>query len=68
MLRNLSLMRYWRVLPAFSLTISLIDMNGLIKRSAHGSRSDASKEAGPEPIDRPKRMIEVLGRPCTMVR
>ena len=60
---NLSFMRYCRVLPAFSLTISLIDMNGLIRRSALGSLSEATSEAGPDPIERPKSMIELCGNP-----
>ena len=49
------------MLPAFSLTMSLIDMKGLIKRRAQGVRRDANKLAGPDPIERPKSKIEVCG-------
>ena len=68
MFLNLSLIRYWSVLPAFSRTMSLIDMNGLMSRRALGSRREATREAGPEPIDLPKRMIWLWAKPCTMVR
>ena len=48
--------------------MSLIDMNGLMSRRALGSRREATREAGPEPIDLPKRMIWLWAKPCTMVR
>jgi hypothetical protein len=48
--------------------MSLIDINGLIRRRAEGVRSDASRLAGPDPIDLPKRRIDECGIFCTMVR
>ena len=57
MFLNLSLIRYWSSPPDCSRTISLIDLNGLMRMSAHGLRVAAIREAGPEPIDRPHRII-----------
>ena len=68
MFLNLSFTRYWSSLPACSLTISLIDKNGLIMISAHGLRYDAMIEAGPVPIERPKRIILLSLIPRTIVR
>ena len=41
--------------------ISLIDIKGLIRSKALGERWAASKLAGPEPIDLPKRRIDECG-------
>ena len=46
------------MLPAFSLTMSLIDMNGLIRSRAAGVRREAKRDAGPEPIDLPNSRME----------
>ena len=62
------MMIYCSMLPAFSLTMSRIDMNGLIRSRALGERSDATRLAGPDPIDRPKSMIDECGIFCTIVR
>jgi len=52
-------------LPACSQTISLIDLNADIKSRAHGLFYDATKVAGPDPIDLPNNMIELSGTPKT---
>ena len=62
------MIKYCSILPAFSLTISRIDLNGLISKRAHGSLREARRLAGPEPIDLPKRIIEEDGIFCTIVR
>ena len=61
MLRNLSLITYYKRGPAYSLTISLIDLNGDIRSKAQGLRVAAKWVAGPVPIDLPKSIIEDSG-------
>ena len=52
-----SFIKYWSMLPAFSRTMSLIDMNGLIRSSAAGVLKEAKRLAGPDPIDLPNNRI-----------
>ena len=68
MFLNRSFIRYYNILPAFSLTMSLIDMKGLIRRRALGSLKEANRLAGPDPIDLPNRIIEESGIFCTIVK
>ena len=68
MFLNLSFIKYYSMLPAFSLTISLIETNGLMSSKALGWRSDAKRLAGPEPIDLPNKSIDFSGILYTIVR
>lgn len=48
--------------------MSLIDLNGDIRSRAPGFFYEATRVAGPEPIDLPNRIIELSGTPNTKVR
>ncbi len=61
MFRNRSLITYYKREPAYSLTISLIDLNGDISNNAQGLLEAAKCVAGPVPIDLPKIIIEDSG-------
>ncbi len=54
--------------PAYSFTMSLIDLNADMSNRAHGLFYEATKLAGPDPIDRPKSIIFDSGIPYTIVR
>lgn len=60
---NLSLITYYSSLPAYSRIISLIDIKGLIRIIAHGSREAATNVAGPDPIDLPNTIIWSFDKP-----
>ena len=61
MFLNLSVITYYRIEPAYSLTMSLMLLKGDIKSKELGLLLAAMCVAGPEPIERPNMMMESWG-------